>query len=42
VTRCSSMTMLVGGEAVLGRGNGRDDASWAKVNHTVPKNEENP
>jgi hypothetical protein len=34
--------MLTGGEAVPGRGKGRDDASWANVNLTEPKNKENP
>jgi hypothetical protein len=31
-----------GGEVAPGRGNGGDDASWADVNLTEPKNKENP
>jgi hypothetical protein len=37
-----NVTTLTGGEAVPGRGKGRDDASWANVNLTEPKNKENP
>jgi hypothetical protein len=36
------MTTSVEGEAALGRGKGGDNASWADVNLTRPKNEENP
>jgi hypothetical protein len=39
VTRCSGMTMSVGGEAALGRGKGGDDANWADANFTSQKNE---
>jgi hypothetical protein len=41
VIRCGSMTMVVGGEVAPGRGKGGDDASWADMNLTWPKNEEN-
>jgi hypothetical protein len=34
--------LAAGGGAALGRGKRGDDASWADVNLTVPKNEENP
>jgi hypothetical protein len=30
------------GEAALGKGMGGDDASWANVNLTEPKNKKNP
>jgi hypothetical protein len=33
--------MSVGGVAASGRGEGGDDASWADVNLTEQKNEEN-
>jgi hypothetical protein len=33
--------MSAGGEATLRKGKGGDDASWADVNLTSPKNEEN-
>jgi hypothetical protein len=42
MTRCGSVTTLVGGEAAPGMGKGRDDASWADVNLIGPINEENP
>jgi hypothetical protein len=38
VTRCSGVTTSVEGEAAPGRGKGVDDASWADVNLTRPKN----
>jgi hypothetical protein len=41
VTRHSNVTTSTGGEAVLERGKGGDDASWADVNLARPKNEEN-
>jgi hypothetical protein len=33
MTRHSSVAMSVGGEVILGRGKGGDDASWANANH---------
>jgi hypothetical protein len=41
VTRCDSVTMLVGGEAAPRKGKGADDASWTDTNLTGMKNEEN-
>jgi hypothetical protein len=38
VTRCDDVGMSAGGEAALGMGKGGDDASWANVNLTGPKN----
>jgi hypothetical protein len=40
VTRHDRMTSAVG-EAPLGRGKGRDDASWTDTNLTRPKNKKN-
>jgi hypothetical protein len=36
------MVTSAGGEAVLGRGKGEDDASWTDANFIGLKNEENP
>jgi hypothetical protein len=41
VTRCGGVTTSAGGEATPGRGKGGDDANWADVNLTMPKNKEN-
>jgi hypothetical protein len=41
VTQCDSVMTSVGGEAVPRRIKRRDDASWADVNLTGPKSEEN-
>jgi hypothetical protein len=41
VTRCDDVRMSAGGEAALGMGKGGDDASWANVNLTGPKNKKN-
>jgi hypothetical protein len=42
VTWCSGVMTSTGGEAAPRRGNGADDASWADLNLTGPKNKENP
>jgi hypothetical protein len=34
------MTTLAKGNALLGRGKGKDNTSWANANLIVPKNEE--
>jgi hypothetical protein len=41
VTRDDGVTTSVRGEVAPRRGNGGDDASWADVNLSGPKNEEN-
>jgi hypothetical protein len=41
VTRRDGVTTSIRGEATLGREKGVDDASWADVNLTGPKNEKN-
>jgi hypothetical protein len=41
VTQCGDVVISVGGDATPGRGKGGDDASWADVNLTEQKNEEN-
>jgi hypothetical protein len=42
VTRCGGVVMLVGGEEASGREKGADNVSWANVNLTELKNDENP
>jgi hypothetical protein len=39
VTRCGSVTTSTGGEVAPRRRKGGDDACWADVNLTGPKNE---
>jgi hypothetical protein len=36
--QCSSVTTSAGGETAPGRGNRGDNASWADMNFTGPKN----
>jgi hypothetical protein len=40
VERRNGVATSAGGEATLGRGKGGDDANWADMNLTTPKNEE--
>jgi hypothetical protein len=42
VTRRRGVATSAGGEVTLRRGKGGDDTSWAEVNVTGPKTEENP
>jgi hypothetical protein len=42
VTRHDIVTTSARGEASSGREKGGDDVSWADVNPTGPKSEENP
>jgi hypothetical protein len=37
-----NITTSTGGEATTGRGKGGDNANWADMNFTGPKNKENP
>jgi hypothetical protein len=41
VTQRDGVTISIGGETTSGRGKRVDDTSWADVNLTSPKNEEN-
>jgi hypothetical protein len=42
VTRHDGVATSTGGEVALGRGKGRDNASWDNTNLIEPKIEENP